>query len=136
MDDDLIFECRQCGDCCKGYGGTYVSPEDIQAIATFVGADTDTFVERYCQLSGGKPLLAQGENGYCIFWRDKICSIHPVKPRMCRAWPYLESVLTDIGNWEIMAKACPGIKTTISPHRIREIIAKKIDARKKAKDRF
>ena len=34
-----IFNCQQCGDCCKGFGGTYVSPEDVQAIAAFIHID-------------------------------------------------------------------------------------------------
>ena len=80
---DRIFECRMCGDCCKGYGGTYVSEADIAAIAAYLGMDSSTFKSRYCVLSGAKSLLAQQPNGYCIFW-DKLCKIHPVKPHMCR----------------------------------------------------
>jgi len=28
-----IFKCRQCGECCKGYGGTFVTENEIEAIA-------------------------------------------------------------------------------------------------------
>ena len=108
-----IFTCRMCGDCCRGYGGTFVSPEDIQAIAAYLGADADRFVETYCQFSGSRPVLAQADNGYCIFW-DRQCTIHPVKPRMCRKWPYLQSVLVDVGNWHAMAASCPGMRTDVS----------------------
>ena len=83
MTPDDIFNCQQCGDCCKGFGGTYVSPEDIQAIAAFIHVDPEIFLKKYCQPSGKKPVLAQAENGYCVFWKDGICTIHPVKPRMC-----------------------------------------------------
>ena len=104
-----FFDCKKCGDCCKGYGGTYVTPEDIQTIATYIHTDPNDFVEKYCRMSGTKPLLAQGKNGYCIFW-DKVCTIHPVKPRMCKAWPFIKSVLIDKNNWQIMASSCPGIR--------------------------
>jgi len=107
-----LFECKKCGDCCKGYGGTFVSPDDIKAIADFIGEDPEDFPGRYCQMSGDQPVLLQDDSGYCVFWDDK-CSIHPVKPRMCRAWPFIEGVMADVSNWYIMAQFCPGIRTDI-----------------------
>ena len=121
-DENGIFECRLCGECCKGYGGTYVTHEDIKAIAACIGEDAETFVEKFCNMSGSRPVLATGENGYCVFWKDKTCSIHPVKPKMCKAWPYIESVLKDVANWRIMANSCPGI----NPGAPDETIIKKV----------
>ncbi|MBW1892968.1 MAG: YkgJ family cysteine cluster protein [Deltaproteobacteria bacterium] len=118
-----IFQCKKCGDCCKGYGGTYVAPTEIEAIAGHLKTDSEFFVEKYCQMSGTKPVLAQGENGYCIFW-DQFCTIHPVKPRMCREWPFIKAVLVDIGNWEIMAGSCPGIRTDVPDDVIRACVEK------------
>lgn len=118
-DTSDIFECRKCGDCCTGYGGTFVSEKDIQAIADFIGIDRERFVKAYCQLSGDKPLLAQGENGKCVFW-DGLCTIHPVKPRMCKAWPFIEGVLRHPENWDIMASVCPGMRTNVP----REVLLK------------
>jgi uncharacterized protein len=105
-----LFECQRCGDCCKGYGGTFVTPADIERIADYIGTPKKKFVATYCRMSGGKPLLSQRKDGYCIFW-DGLCTIHPVKPRMCRQWPFIESVLIDPSNWAIMASFCPGIRT-------------------------
>ena len=48
------------------------------------------------------------ESGYCIFW-DKLCTIHEVKPRMCKIWPFIESILVDPSNWDIIKSMCPGI---------------------------
>ena len=90
-----VFACQLCGDCCRGYGGTYVTESDIQAIADYLHEDPKRFKSKYCQLSGSRYVLAQADNGYCIFW-DKLCRIHPVKPRMCLKWPYLSAVLADI----------------------------------------
>jgi Fe-S-cluster containining protein len=125
MESSDIFECKQCGDCCQGYGGTFVSPEDIQSIAAYIQTSPDRFVSDYCQISGGKPVLAQGENGYCVFW-NATCTIHPVKPRMCRAWPFIKSVLADIANWRIMAGACPGMRTDVSDDVIRKCVKKEL----------
>jgi Fe-S-cluster containining protein len=123
--DDLkpeaLFACTRCGDCCRGYGGTYVGTADIAAIAAFIRIDPSLLVERYCRISGGKYLLAQREDGYCIFW-DKTCTIHSVKPRMCRRWPFIESVVADPQNWLIMAGFCPGMRTDVSLARVQACI--------------
>ena len=110
---DALFKCRKCGECCKGYGGTYVSNSDIDRIARFIGSDPQKFIDQYCHFSGNRPVLAQREDGYCIFW-DRLCTIHPVKPLMCRKWPFLESILIDPANWLIMADSCPGIQTDVA----------------------
>jgi Fe-S-cluster containining protein len=125
--DGRIFVCQMCGDCCKGYGGTYVSDEDIERIARFIGVDPAYLLERYCQISGGKPLLAQADSGYCVFWdQNRMCTIHPVKPAMCKAWPFLESVLIDMDNWLMMAQCCPGIRTNVPEHWIKKVIQHKL----------
>lgn len=123
--DNPIFNCRKCGDCCRGYGGTYVTEEDIRRIAAYIGEDPVRFKNRYCRMSGNRPVLAQAENGYCAFW-EELCTIHPVKPRMCRRWPFIDAVLKDIQNWEIMGASCPGIRTDLPDEVVRETVARSI----------
>ncbi|UCF92927.1 MAG: YkgJ family cysteine cluster protein [Desulfobacterales bacterium] len=118
-----LFVCRKCGDCCRGYGGTFVDETDIEAIARYMDVDRRQFVTKFCQISGSRPVLAQGANGYCIFW-DQLCRIHPVKPRMCKAWPFIASVLIDPHNWDIMAASCPGMRTDVPASVIRDWIEK------------
>ena len=101
LKSDDIFKCQECGDCCKGYGGTFITEKEIETIAAYIHTDPDTFVENYCQISGGKRILAQVGDMYCIFW-DGLCTIHPVKPRMCKTWPFIESILVDTSNWYII----------------------------------
>ncbi len=107
-----LFECTQCGDCCKGYGGTYLTEADIKAIADYLQISTTAFKASYCTSSGNRLVLAQRSDGYCIFW-EKNCTIHSVKPRMCRKWPFIDSLLVDIANWRIMASVCPGMQTDL-----------------------
>ena len=112
-DPESIFNCQKCGTCCHGYGGTYVTDKQIKVISDYIGMDPDKLVQEKCQMSGGKPLLAQCEDGTCIFW-DALCTIYPVRPDMCRRWPFIESVLVDTDNWHIMAGICPGIHTGLN----------------------
>ncbi len=125
MDFEYIFNCRKCGDCCKGYGGTFVTDSDIEAICRHIKSDPEKFIETYCSMSGTKPLLIQGENDYCIFW-DKVCTIHPVKPAMCKSWPFIRSVLTDVDNWYIMASFCPGMRTDVPDGLIKEYVKNRL----------
>ncbi len=120
---DELFTCTQCGDCCKGYGGTYLSPLDIESIANYLGITADRFVADYTRLSGNRRLIAQGDNGYCIFW-DKVCTIHPVKPKMCRQWPYIANILVDVGNWRAMAASCPGMNADAPEDKIIDCVRK------------
>lgn len=126
MKSSDIFDCKKCGDCCIGYGGTYITAEDIEAIAAYIRVEPETFVRDYCQMSGSKPVLAQGKNGRCVFW-DEVCTIHPVKPRMCKAWPFIKSVLTDVSNWHIMASACPGIRTDVPDEVVLACVKRELD---------
>lgn len=119
-----IFDCRLCGQCCTGFGGTYVTPEDISRISVFIQADQDAFVETYCDMSGSRPVLTTGENGSCIFFDpEKQCTIHPVKPYMCKAWPFIKTLLANPENWDIMANSCPGMTKGVPHDDIRRIVA-------------
>ena len=122
---EAIFTCRKCGECCRGYGGTFVSEKDIEAISRYLKIDSRRLIAEFCQLSGGKAVLAQGKNGYCLLWdKDKQCTIQPVKPEMCKKWPFIESILADVNNWRIMAALCAGIRTDVPGRLIKECVKK------------
>lgn len=118
-----IFTCRQCGDCCKGYGGTFVTRQDVENIAAYLQMDPGRFIEACCQRSGRGLVLAQQKNGYCIFW-DKNCTIHALKPKMCKSWPFIHSVLIDVENWQIMGADCPGMVTDVPDEDVRAFVRK------------
>lgn len=120
-----IFECQNCGRCCHGFGGTYVTTENIADIADYLGVDFEAIKKYCCRTSGEKTVLAQKPDGYCVFW-DENCTIHPVKPRMCRAWPFIESVLRAPENWQVMANACPGINPDVSERALRRCVRREI----------
>ncbi len=124
--EQALFECTQCGACCKGYGGTYLTDPDITEIAAFIGLGIAEFKQRYCVYSGNRPVLAQQSNGYCIFF-DQNCSIHAVKPQMCRKWPFIQSLLKDIANWRIMAGFCPGMNNAIDDRQLLAAIRREMD---------
>jgi len=109
-----IFECKLCGECCNGFGGTYVTEQDILKISSYINANPETFIKTHCDMSGLRPVLTQSATGSCIFFDpDKQCTIHPVKPYMCRAWPYIKTIIKNPENWNAMAGSCPGMKKDV-----------------------
>ena len=139
---DDFFQCLQCGDCCVGFGGTRVSEADVKHISDYLNITPEKLRTDYCRQAGKTLQLAQRPDGYCIFW-EGLCSIHPVKPRMCRAWPFIESVLIDPANWQIMAGMCPGINPDVPVKPLKacvrrqlELLDSKEDRRQKTEDRI
>jgi Fe-S-cluster containining protein len=120
---DGLFDCTLCGDCCKGYGGTYLTETDIKADFPLYRGIRRPLVADYTRKSGNKRVIAQGDNGYCIFW-DKVCTIHPVKPKMCRQWPFIHSILVDVGNWRAMAASCPGMNADAPDQKVLDCVKK------------
>jgi len=122
-----IFECQQCGDCCKGFGGTYITNQDISRIASFINVQPDKFIIDYCDHSGSRLVLTLGTDGYCIFFhREKQCTIHPVKPLMCRAWPFIKTLIKNPENWNAMAGSCPGMKKDVPHKELRQIVVNEL----------
>lgn len=124
MTCDDIFECRQCGDCCNGFGGTYVTKKDIHTISSYIKVDPDSFITDYCDPSGSRHVITLGKDGCCIFFDTvKQCTIHPVKPYMCKAWPFIKTVITHPENWNAMSNSCPGMKKNIPQKDLKKIVS-------------
>ena len=122
-----VFKCLECGACCKGFGGTYISEDDIKKISQHINIDPEIFLTRYCVVSGSKHLLAQGKDDSCIFYdKEKQCTIHPVKPYMCKAWPFIKTIMSNPENWNIMANSCPGMKKDVPHEILKKIVQEKI----------
>jgi len=117
-----FFQCKLCGECCKGYGGAFVNEREIKRISQYLHMDSDSFLREYCRWSGGRPLIRSSDSGYCIFW-DKVCTIHRVKPRMCSTWPFIDSMLVDPANWAIVQSVCPGILGGINDEELAECVS-------------
>jgi uncharacterized protein len=121
-----LFQCQRCNACCQGYGGTVLSEADISAISRYIGVSPRRFLEAYCHVSANRVVIAQAETGYCIFMADG-CRIHPVKPRMCRAWPFIPSVVKVPENWWLMASVCPGMRTGFSKAEVAACVSRVLE---------
>lgn len=105
----LVFSCRQCGECCQGERGILVTTTELGAMAAHLGLSPSDFASRYLVETALGPQLAT-RLGTCVMAQDTLCRVHPVKPRICREWPFLSALLTHADEFEAAKEACPGIQ--------------------------
>jgi hypothetical protein len=103
-----VFACRQCGECCQGAGGILVTPAETRALAEYLGLSPREFARRYLVDSPLGPQVAE-KDGACVFLQEARCRVHPVKPRICREWPFLPALLAHPDEFEAAKGACPGL---------------------------
>lgn len=104
-----VFECQHCGECCRGQGGIILTESEIMTLAAFLKITAEEFRRHYVEPSALGPSLRTGADGVCILNQDGLCRVHPVKPRICRTWPFLPAILADPEELALAKDACPGI---------------------------
>ncbi len=110
QDNNRVFTCQMCGQCCIGEGGIVLSSTDISRLCTGLDLGREKFKSRYTVQKSGKAML-KSSNGCCLFFsRNQGCLVHQLKPDICRAWPFFKGNLQDIQSWRLAQDYCPGIK--------------------------
>lgn len=107
----LRFSCTGCGECCTGSPGyTWVSLEEIAAIADYLKLSISEFSKRYLKRVGNRfSLVERGPHFDCVFLKEKRCQIYPVRPTQCRTFPFWPEHLHSQEGWEEAAARCEGI---------------------------
>jgi len=123
--EGLRFSCLACGACCTGGPGyVWVSDEEIERIAAFLGLERAVFRRRYLVL-GYRGYSLREKAGYdCVFLDGGRCTIYPVRPRQCRSFPFWPETLRSRADWERFARDCPGMNhgRLYSLEEIREVL--------------
>ena len=115
MSKKLAFDCKMCGQCCQGEGGIVVTDEEQKNIAGFLHLSLSGFKEKYIYSKSDKDFIQTAKDSFCIFFQKETgCLIHPVKPKVCRAWPFFRGNLVDKTSWEMAKEYCPGINPDVS----------------------
>ena len=109
----LRFECQPgCTNCCEQQGFVYLTNDDLNRIAQYVGMTVGEFERRYVYRTRNLLRLRVPRHQQCSFLRDGGCSIHAVKPVQCRLfpfWPELVDAKDGKREWKKAAAWCPGI---------------------------
>jgi uncharacterized protein len=110
LEKQPVFDCRQCGECCRGDRGILATAAEIEAMAVYLGLSRADFAARYLVDTPLGPQLAS-PGGVCVMQDGNLCRVHPVKPRICREWPFLRALLEHADEFEAAKGACPGLAT-------------------------
>lgn len=130
------FECTKCGACCRDeYLLVTVTGSDIVKIGAVLGLGpneilkaldfyivsdgmtTPVGLERISSVATERGLafmaLKKMDNGDCIFLKEDLCMIHPVRPLVCRSFPFTFDESNGQRTWGLSAKKeiCPGLGT-------------------------
>jgi len=105
-----VFHCRQCGECCQGRGGILPSPVERELIAQYLQMPLDELIRDYLEPTPLGLAIKNKPGGGCIFLEEKRCRIHPVKPRICRDWPFLPALLLHEDEFTAAKTACAGLQ--------------------------
>ncbi len=83
------WKCQRCTACCRWPGDVKVDPEEVAAIAGFLGLEESEVIARFTRLRTNRQglSLTEQEDHSCIFLNGNHCLIHPVKPQQCRDFP-------------------------------------------------
>jgi hypothetical protein len=104
----LGFVCQRCGSCCRGGPGyVWVTAEEIAAIASHLGMNSDDFSRCYVRRVGNRFSLREAPNGDCVMY-ERGCRAYSSRPHVCATWPFWRSNMASEQSWREMSKDCPG----------------------------
>ncbi len=118
--EGLPFKCTGCGQCCTGAPGyVWVSEEEIEQIAEFLGLTVKEFSQNYLRFVDGKyslrELQSHRDEHDCVFLKEKKCEVYSVRPKQCRTFPWWQSHLKSEEEWTAAAMWCEGINHPDAP---------------------
>jgi Fe-S-cluster containining protein len=104
------FECQPgCTECCRQQGFVYLTEADLERIAAYTGMSTAEFERRFIYRTRNLLRLRVPKGARCQFLTETGCSIHPVKPVQCRAFPFWPELVESRREWLKAARYCPGM---------------------------
>jgi Fe-S-cluster containining protein len=117
------FRCQQCGECCRGEDNSVVVfPDEIRRIQRTTGLD---WLEAVAPPEEGEwdrmgcfhtlewRLLKA--NDACRFYQDGRCSIYPIRPMLCRTYPFY------LDEGRLMHSECRGLGGNIESELANEL---------------
>lgn len=118
----IFHECQRCTACCRWPGEVRVTDAEVTRLAAFLGIAEDEFIQRNMRLRPDRRglVLADKENGECVFLDGVDCRVQSVKPQQCRDFPNL----WNFPGWE---KVCHAIPRVVSETEYQRLIEKPAD---------
>lgn len=106
----MRFQCQSgCVKCCEEKGFVYLGEDDVARIAEFLRMTMAEFEQRHIYRTKHQRRLRKPRNAECPFLSESGCTIHPVKPAQCLAFPIWPEIVESKKELAKTARRCPGI---------------------------
>jgi len=97
------FKCQKTGNCCREYYAIFTE-DDVTRISKFLDLTSIEFKDKYITVADtGINVI---NDLPCAFLKDNLCSIHEVKPEVCRIHPNQDS-------YEGFSNICPASRVVL-----------------------
>lgn len=92
-------DCTACANCCR-QTVVAVPPEEIAAIARYLGIDTDLAVRQYTtpDPENSQRRVLRNERDACVFLDEDLCMVYDVRPAACRQFPHVTEHCHSLGG--------------------------------------
>jgi Fe-S-cluster containining protein len=94
-------------------GYVFLKPGELERIAQHLDRSVEAFSREFgvrAHPTEGTPVLeAKDGRGCPLLTADRKCSVHPVKPSQCAAWPFWPDMVADRELWDASKSYCPGL---------------------------
>jgi uncharacterized protein len=104
------FQCqRGCVNCCDVQGYVYLTQQNLEDAARFLGMQPAAFEAKYVYRTRHLIRLRKPRGKQCHFLERGGCAIHPAKPTQCRLFPFWPELIESAVEWVKTSRRCPGI---------------------------
>jgi Fe-S-cluster containining protein len=110
---EVRFHCVRCGICC---GDTKDKNRHVLLLKTeakqIAEATLQPIFQFAVEIKGRTPYsyeMKKSEDGKCVFLENKRCTIYPIRPLICRFYPFELKVLHNKKYTFLYTEECPGI---------------------------
>jgi Fe-S-cluster containining protein len=114
---NIRFKCSNCGICC---GDTAEKTRHIlltERDAERIAASTKQAVNAFANKAEGKApytheMRKRAENGKCVFHQNSRCTIYPLRPLICKFYPFELSAAEHGTHTFTVTNECPKISSS------------------------
>jgi len=104
----MHFKCAGCGNCCETPGYVHITLKEAAKAAHFLGISPAFFKKKHLSKNGRGHVLKGKVRQGCVFFVNRRCTIYPVRPLQCRAFPFWKECFDAEKDWKLVKTYCKG----------------------------